>query len=117
VEPAPGRAPEIILWLVEDITYIGRVNLRRHLTDDLRKLGGNIGYDIRPSLRRRGYGTLICRLALDEARRHGLERALLTCDEDNPASRKIIEANGGVLEGGDVVNRPGILCLRFWIDL
>jgi predicted acetyltransferase len=116
-EPKEGKVPESIFWLVEDKTYIGRINLRHQLNDDLRRIGGNLGYDIRPSMRQRGYGNLICKLGLDEARKLGLERVMLTCDEDNPASRKIIEGNGGVLESSEVVHRPGVLCLRYWIDL
>jgi predicted acetyltransferase len=112
-----GDVPESILWLVQDKTYIGRINLRHRLNDNLRRIGGNLGYDIRPSMRKRGYGDLICRLGLDEARKLGLQRVLLTCDEDNPASRKIIEANGGVFESSEVVHRPGVLCLRYWITL
>jgi predicted acetyltransferase len=115
--PEEGDVPESILWLVDDKTYIGRINLRHRLNDNLRRIGGNLGYDIRPSMRKRGYGDLICKLGLDEARKLGLKRVLLTCDEDNAASRKIIESNGGVFESGEVVHRPGVRCLRFWIDL
>jgi predicted acetyltransferase len=46
---------------------------------------------------------------LPVARSLGVDQALLTCDEDNLASRRMIEANGGVLEdksGGKV---------RYWI--
>ncbi len=117
--PAPDKVPESVFWLIADDgqTYIGRVSLRHELNDFLSRFGGHIGYDIRPSMRRQGYGMLICKLGLEEARKIGLRRAQLTVDEDNTASRKIIEANGGVLEGGEVIDRPGVLCLRFWIDL
>ena len=39
----------------------------------------------------------------------GIDPALLTCDIDNVASRKVIEANGGVFED----SRSGKL--RFWV--
>jgi predicted acetyltransferase len=72
-------------------------------------MGGHIGYDVRPSARRRGHATAMLRAALPVARGLGIESALVTCDEDNVASRKVIEANGGVFEDqrGDK--------LRFWI--
>ena len=35
---------------------------------------------------------------LPEAHARGIDPALLTCDADNVASRRVIEANGGVLE-------------------
>jgi predicted acetyltransferase len=47
--------------------------------------------------------------ALPVAQALGIDPALLTCDAPNIASRKVIEANGGVLEDkrGDK--------LRFWV--
>ncbi|MEX2538588.1 MAG: GNAT family N-acetyltransferase [Actinomycetota bacterium] len=104
-------------WLVEDGNYIGSINIRHELTDWLRRFGGHIGYAIRPSQRRRGYGTLMCKLALDEARTVGLERVLITCDADNEGSRKVIEANGGVLENEVPQPDRPVPKLRFWIDL
>lgn len=98
VNPQPGRVRESIFWLVEGDEFIGRTALRHELNDNLRLIGGHIGYDIRPSKRRQGYGTLICKLVLAEARKTGLRRAMITCDEDNIGSRKIIEANGGKFE-------------------
>lgn len=47
--------------------------------------------------------------ALPVARSLGIDPALITCDEDNTASRKVIEANGGIL--GD--ERGGKL--RYWV--
>jgi predicted acetyltransferase len=46
---------------------------------------------------------------LPVARSLGIDRALLTCDEDNLASHRVIEANGGVLEGGSGGK------VRYWI--
>ncbi|MCY4466936.1 MAG: GNAT family N-acetyltransferase [Chloroflexi bacterium] len=96
--PLAGMAPATLFWLIApgDI-YAGELDLRHILSDDLRRFGGHIGYSIRPSLRRCGYGRLICRLGIEEARARGIGDILITCDDDNIASRKIIEANGGVL--------------------
>ena len=117
--PVPGRVPESLFWLIGDDhqTYIGRVSIRHNLNERLRIIGGHIGYEIRPSLRKQGYGLLICKLGLEQAWKLGLRRVMVTCDEDNIASRKIIEANGGILDSCEVVDKPGILCLRYWIDL
>jgi predicted acetyltransferase len=101
----PGRVPDTVLWLVEGDEYIGRVSIRHSLNEWLREFGGHIGYEIRPSRRRRGYGTQILRLALPQARALGLHRALITCDEDNLGSKRIIEANGGKFE--DARREPG----------
>jgi predicted acetyltransferase len=87
----------------------GRVSIRHRLTDHLREIGGHIGYDIRPSARQRGHATAMFAAALPVARSLGITRALLTCDEDNIASRKVIEANGGVLEDKSSGK------LRYWV--
>lgn len=113
----PGQLPETVFWLVEGETFIGRLSIRTTRDEVLIRTIGNIGYMIRPSRRRLGYGTAILTLALPAARALGLTRVLVTCDEGNLASRKIIERNGGVLEGATPSrNAPG-LTLRFWITL
>ena len=109
--------PQTTFWLVDGETFVGRVALRHHLNERLRQIGGHIGYEVRPSMRRRGYGTRALALALDEARRIGLSRVLITCDQDNVGSRRVIEANGGILE--DEITIPGLAGVkcRYWIDL
>jgi len=81
------------------------------------EVGGHIGYDIRPSKRKQGYGNKILELALPKTKELGIHKALLTCDEPNTGSQKIIERNGGVLE--NVVDNPetGIRKMRFWITI
>ena len=86
------------LWLVDGYKYIGTTLLSHQIDEDLLNFGGNISYEIRPTERRKGYGKEILRLALLEAKRIGLERIRMVCDEDNIASKKIIEENGGVQE-------------------
>lgn len=105
-EPAPGRVRSTTWWWCEGTTYLGRIAVRHTLTDRLRQLGGHIGYDVRPTARRRGHGTAMLRAALGQARDLGLEKVLITCDEDNLGSRGVIEANGGELEfAGDGIRR------------
>jgi predicted acetyltransferase len=97
------------LWWVNDQEYLGRITIRHRLTDALREEGGHIGYDVRPSARHRGHATAMLAAALPVARGLGIGQALLICDPDNTASRKVIEANGGVLDDkhGDR--------LRYWV--
>ena len=112
-----GFVPESIYWLVEGDEYVGRVSIRHRLNDYLLNIGGHIGYYIRPRERGRGHGTQILRLALPKARALGIERVLVTCDITNVGSRKIIEANGGVLEN-EVEQGEGLPHkLRFWIAI
>ena len=90
---------------------LGFLNLRLRLNDYLLENGGHIGYSIRPSQRGKGYGKEQLRLGLAEARKQGLERVLITCDEDNEASRRTILSAGGVYE--NTIDRSQ----RYWIDL
>jgi predicted acetyltransferase len=112
-----GRVPYSTFWLASGRRLVGRSSIRHHLTPDLEEEGGHIGYDIRPAERRKGYGKLILRLTLAEAKKLGLHRALLTCDADNVASSKVIEANGGRFQDQGVSKRSGKLISRFWIEL
>ena len=93
-----GYVPHTTLWLVEGDTFLGRVDIRHELTDYLRAKGGHIGYDIRPTQRKKGYGTMALEMGIEYARKLGLEKVLLTCDVGNIGSNKIIQASGGVLD-------------------
>ena len=101
-----------MLWLVDfsqsPPRYLGRLSIRHELTEFLRTVGGHIGYVIRPSAQRRGLGTRMLAMALPTAAAHGIENALVTCDDDNLASAKVILANGGVEDTGYRRKR------RFW---
>ena len=83
-------------WFAKDgERLVGEVYLRFGLTPALEEDGGNAGYQIRPGARNNGYATLALRLALGKLRERGLREALLTCDQDNAASIRVIERCGG----------------------
>ncbi|MBA2286289.1 MAG: GNAT family N-acetyltransferase [Ktedonobacteraceae bacterium] len=113
----PGRVPATEFWLIDDNEFVGRLSLRHELNASLLHWGGHIGYEIRPSQRRRGYGKEILRLGLAEARTRGLRRVLITCDADNTGSKKIIEHNGGQFENAVDVEGSPVKKLRYWIDI
>lgn len=92
-----GWVPSSAFWLVDKDEFIGSGSIRLALTEPLKKFGGHIGYEIRPSKWRQGYGTLQLKLLLGEAARLGIKNALLTCSTVNAASIRVIEKNGGVL--------------------
>lgn len=91
-----GLVPQTIYWFYVDDRPIGYGKLRHYLTEKLLEHGGHIGYVIRPSERRKNYGKFALKELLQKAREIGIQEVLLTCDEANVASRKIIEANNGI---------------------
>jgi predicted acetyltransferase len=96
---------------------LGVARLRHRLNEALREWGGHIGYDIRPSERRKGYGTRLLSLALERARARGLDRVMLTCDATNVGSIGVIVHNGGKLENESFLPRVGVRVRKYWIEL
>ncbi len=114
----PGWVPMTTYWLVDENRMIlGEGDLRHRLNPDLQIVGGHIGYRIRPSARRKGYGTHLLALMLERARAMGLKRVLLTCDEDNSGSSRIMQKNGGIQTKRFFYPPTGKNKLHYWFDL
>lgn len=113
-----GLVPDSTFFCLDEERniFVGAVNIRHYLNEGLLLTGGHIGDGIRPSERRKGFATAMIALALDECRKLGISRVLMTCDKDNIGSAKSIINNGGVLEN-EVVNEDGEIVQRYWIDL
>jgi predicted acetyltransferase len=97
--------PVTELWYVDGADYIGTVVIRHHLTPPLQRDGGHIGFNVVPGCRGRGYATKMLGAAIPACRRLGLTQLLITASVDNIASRRVIEANGGVLQDTDSAAR------------
>ncbi|MBQ8554693.1 MAG: GNAT family N-acetyltransferase [Clostridia bacterium] len=108
-------------WLVDDENqrFLGQIDIRHELTEHLLRYGGHVGYAIRLGEWNKGYGTLMLSLALPRAKVLGIGRCLITCDDDNPGSARVMEKNGFVL--GDkidnVINGRTIITRRYWKTL
>ena len=100
-----------------DFRLVGMIDLRHRLNDFLAEYGGHIGYSVRPDERRKGYAKRMLALALPEARKRGIDRVLITCDVDNEASRRTIQANGGQFERNAGPENEKQTASRFWIDV
>ena len=113
-----GFVSHSTFWLVDSNEQIlGVTNLRHALTEFLLREGGHIGYSVRPSERGKGYATAMVTLVLEKAKELGLEKVLITCDKDNPASARVIEKNGGKLDNELVSKESGKMTQRYWIEL
>lgn len=97
-----------------DGDVIGRISIRHALNDFLFKYGGHIGYMVRPAFRRRGYASEMLQQALLITTELGINEVLITCNDDNLGSIKVIEKHGGVLE--NKVDEDGKLLRRYWIN-
>jgi predicted acetyltransferase len=111
-----GKVTSSVYFVMENSGIIGTVSIRHYLNDSLKMAGGHIGYGIRPCERRKGYGTKMLALALEECRKLGLEKVLITCDKENIGSAKVITKNGGIFER-EVIEENGNILLHFWISL
>ncbi|MFE4712702.1 GNAT family N-acetyltransferase [Paenibacillus sp. NPDC056722] len=94
----PHYVPQTTYWLLVNSRPVGIGKLRHYLNDDLRRSGGHIGYTIRPSERSKGYGYIILNELIKAAKQKKIRELLLTCNEVNLSSRKVIEANSGRLQ-------------------
>lgn len=112
-----GRVPDSTFFCLDvdrDI-FVGAVNIRHYLNESLLFTGGHIGDGVRPSERRKGVATAMIGLALDECRKLGIKKVLMTCGKTNIGSAKSILNNGGILE--NEVDDQGVIEQRYWITL
>ena len=109
--------PKTHLWAVAEGEFVGRISIHHELNDALCVEGGHVGYDTVPSFRGRGVATEMLRQALPVARALGLSSVLLTCDDTNAASIRVIERNGGSLQATKALDPKRPPKRYYWIAL
>jgi predicted acetyltransferase len=111
----PNLVPWTAFWAVNDKRLVGFSSLRHWLSPWMTEFCGHIGYRVRPSARRFGFGTLILRLTLSKAFEHGINPALIVCTPENTASVTVIKKNGGIYDR-DTEREDGVRLHRFWVS-
>lgn len=115
----PGRVPAVTYFLLRksDNRILGVINIRYYLNEYLKNYAGHIGYSIRPTERRKGYGHRQLELALEKCRELSIEKVLVTCKEGNIGSEKTIKSCGGVYEDTRFLEEDNVNIKRYWITV
>lgn len=100
-----------------DNTLVGMLNERYALNESLLNYGGHIGYSVRPCERKKGYCTQMLAMSLERYKLLGFDKVLITCNESNIASAKVIENNGGIYENTVLDPSDGKMTKRYWITI
>lgn len=98
-KPTEEKVPSETFFLIRknDNKIVGMINIRLMLNENLKKIGGHIGYSIRPEERKKGYNKINLYLGLKECQKHGIKEVLMDCDKDNIGSAKTMQALNGIL--------------------
>ena len=100
-----------------DNKIIGMIDIRLYLNEYLEKIGGHIGYSIRPTERNKGYSKINLYLALKDCKNFGLKRVLITCNKINIAYARTNKALGGVLSDEIFYEEMNVIVQRYWVDV
>lgn len=112
-----GPANTYFFIRIQDSKIIGMITIRHKLNEFLLNRGGHIGYSIRPTERKKGYGNLMLKLGLEKCRELKLSKVLITCDKINVASAKVIQNNNGILENEVFSETFSEITQRYWVNL
>ena len=84
------------VFIIED-KIVGVGSIRHYLNEYLENYGGHIGYSIRPTERKKGFGKMALNLLLKEIAKKDIKEVIVTCNSENIGSQKVIEGNNGIL--------------------
>lgn len=113
----PQEVPTTSLFAFFDGQIVGKISIRHHLNELLENRGGHVGFGVLSAFRGKGFAKKMLALSLDQCRKIGLKKILLTCEESNDPSIQVITQNGGVLDQLNDPKLTGAKVLRFWITL
>lgn len=116
IKIANRDVPATVYFIIDNNKLVGTIDLRHELNDNYFSRLGHVAYYIKPEERKKGYATKALSLALEKYKKQKIEKVLITCLEDNVASRKVIEKNGGKLEKSFYDDITKKYIQRFWIN-
>lgn len=93
--------------LFDSSVPIGEVGIRTTLNDFWINKVSQIYYKIRKSQRGKGYGSVILKLGIEEAKKLNFKRIRINCDNNNIPSKKIIINNGGKIDISNYKTKEG----------
>ena len=119
----PNWSTSTSYYAFEDGEILGKISCRWEIEKgDLLRVGGHIGYVTSPKHRRKGFITKLLAFALEKYNQRGIERVLITTNNNNLPSRKTIEKFGGQLENIITVEEDfpnpfmaGETICRYWV--
>ena len=119
IKPSEELVPAKTFFLVResDDKMVGMINIRLTLNHNLWNYGGHIGYNIRPSERRKGYNKVNLYLGLYVLDKFGEKMALLDCDKENLGSSATMRALGGKMIYEYFDSEKGITIQKYVIDI
>lgn len=113
-----GWIPCSSYWLVDlKDEVLGVIRIRHRVDSDFLQTIGHIGYEIKTTRRREGNGNQILKMGLLEAGKMGVNNLLITCDEENIGSVRIIEGNDGKLRSSFIDEDTGKRVLQYIVEL
>lgn len=107
---------ETVLWFVKDNHYIGSLNIRHRLNWHLEKWGGHVNFNIRPTMRNKGFGKKILQKGLPYLSYLGIDRALITVSPNNKAAIRIIEFCDAKYQDETQDTEQFPARKRYWLD-
>jgi predicted acetyltransferase len=113
--PPPNFVSDSVYWAIMSGEVVGRISMRHDLTEFLTKVGGHVGYIVRPSFRGKGIATEMLRRVLQTERAQSIGQILVTCDESNLASERTIVKCGGRLQDIISLDPSKPRKKRFWL--
>ncbi len=112
-----GRVAASVYFLMNGQTIVGHILIRHNLNAEvLKQYGGHIKCFIKPSERKKGYGSKAVSLILEKCKYLEINKVMLTSEKDNIAGNKIILKNNGVYDSEIFIKSKNKVYNIYWLN-